>query len=316
MTTSSVASGAPLRAAKTNGGDLTRWEYVSFTAAHVLTACLLAGVSLSGLYKIGRLLGTLEWLIDYKRRRRFVATLQRALGHKLRAGQRRRATREFFMRTRCDKLLYLVFDCIPRDKTMTLLSIGNRSILDEAMAREHGVYLAFSHHGAHHVIAMLMAIKGYKTAGVRDRHEGAIRRYVQDRFDRRYPEFRRMRVLFADSYPRDIYRCFKEGYLLGSTMDVSRVRDPNQKTEEVTIFGEKRLFPSGPIRIAIRCQAPVLQAFIVHEVDFRYRLEIVGMLVDPKEVLDEDSAVAQAMRTYAANVEKYVRASPILLSRV
>ncbi len=46
---------------------------------------------------------------------------------------------------------------------------------------------------------MLLALNGYKTAGVRDRNEGPLRRYVQGRFDRRHPEFQRMRVLFADS---------------------------------------------------------------------------------------------------------------------
>lgn len=311
-TTTSVIS----RARPADPAGLTVWEYVSFTIAHAMTGWLLACLSLSGFYRFGRMFGTLEWLINHKRRGRFSATLQRVLGRVPTAGERRRATREFFVRTRCDKLFYLILDRIPRDKLMALLSIGNQALLDEALARGRGVYLAFSHHGAHHVIAMLMALKGYKTAGVRDRREGAIRRYVQQRFDRVYPEFQRMHVLFADGYPRDIYRCFKDGCLLGSAMDVSRVRDPNQRTEEVAIFGEKRPFLSGPLRIALRCRAPVLQAFIVPEDGFRYRLEIVEILVDPEKVRDEAAAVARAMHTYADNVERHLRASPSLLSRV
>lgn len=295
---------------------LTVWEYVSFTIAHAMIGGLLACVSLSGFYRFGRIFGTLEWLINHKRRGRFSAALQRVSGRVPMARERRRATRDFFVRTRCDKLFYLILDRIPRDKLMALLSISNQALLDESLARGRGVYLAFSHHGAHHVIAMLMALKGYKTAGVRDRREGAIRRYVQQRFDRVYPEFQRMRVLFADGYPRDIYRCFRDGCLLGSAMDVSRVRDPNQRTEQVTIFGEERLFLSGPLRIALRCRAPVLQAFIVPEGGFRYRLEIVEMLVDPEKVRDEAAAVARAMHTYAANVERYLRAFPSLISRV
>ncbi len=303
---------------------LSLWEYVSFTTIHAVAAGLLACLSLSGFYKFGRLFGTLEWLINYKRRRRFGAALERVLGRKPGAKERRRATREFFMRNRCDKLFYMIFDRIPREKAMTLMSIGNQALLDEAVARGRGVYLAMSHHGGLHVIAMLMALKGYKTAGVRDRREGAIRRYVQDRFDRLHPEFQRMRVLFADSYPREIYRCLREGYLLGSAMDVSRVRHSKQKTEEVTMFGEKQPFLSGPLRIAIRCRAPVLQAFVVPEPAFRYRMEIVAALVDPDLLgrdsnlapADEEAAILRALRTYAANVEEYIRASPSLLSRI
>ncbi|MEK7731350.1 MAG: hypothetical protein AAB363_05790, partial [Planctomycetota bacterium] len=79
---------------------------------------------------------------------------------------------------------------------------------------------------------------------------------------------------------------------------------------------ETRPFPSGPLRIAHRCRAPVLQAFVLPENGFRYRLEIVGILIDPDLSTNEDLAVAEAMRTYAMNVERYVRASPSLLTRV
>ncbi len=316
MTGSSAPPTLSSQARGPGGAGLSRWEHISFTVIHAAAACLLAELSLSGFYRFGRIFGTVEWLINYKRRRRFAAAFQRVLGHEPTPKERRRATREFFIHTRCDKMLYLIFDCIERHKAMTLLSIGNQALLDDALARGRGVYLAMSHHGAHHVIAMLLALKGYRTAGVRDRREGALRRYVQERFDRCRPDFPRMRVLFADGYPRDVYRCLQDGYVLGSAMDVSRVRTAHQKTEEVTIFGEKRWFLSGPLRIAIRSGAPVLQAFIIPERNFCYRLEIADVLVDPDTVDDEAGAVPRAMRSYAANVEKYIRASPSLLSRI
>ena len=136
---------------------------------------------------------------------------EHVLGRRPTPRERRRATREYFRRTRCDKLFYLVFDRISRDKAMSLFSIRNRDLLDEAAGRGRGVYVALSHHGPHHIAGMLMALHGYKTAGVRDRQEGGMRRWVQNRFDHLYPEFRRMRVLFSDGYPRDIYRSFRQG---------------------------------------------------------------------------------------------------------
>lgn len=300
----------------TESERLNWWAYTTFTLAHAVSSVLLLLLTLPGLYWFGRVLGTFEWLINYKRRRRFATALRQVLGREATGVERRRWTREYFTRSRCDKLFYLVFDRIPRAKAMTLLSIGNQELLDEALSRGRGVYMAMSHHGALHVVSLLMALRGYKTAGVRDRREGAMRRYIQERFDRRYPEFARMRVLYADSYPREIYRCLSDGFVLGSAMDVSRVRQPNQKTEEVTVFGETRPFPSGPLRIAHRCRAPVLQAFVLPGNGFRYRLEIVEMLIDPELSTNEDLAVAEAMRTYATNVERYVRASPSLLTRV
>ena len=173
-----------------------------------------------------------------------------------------------------------------------------------------------SHHGAHHIAGMLLALRGYKVAGVRDRHEGGLRRYVQDRLDRLYPEFQRMRVLFSDSYPRDIFRCYRDGYAVGSAMDVNRARSAGQKTETVTVFGEERAYLTGPLQMALRCKAPALQAFIVAKSRFRYHLDIVATLIDPETVTDEDAAVSEAMRAYAANIETHLRATPTLITKI
>lgn len=292
------------------------WEWFSFFVIQAVVKGLVTCVSLSGLYRIGRMFGTLEWLLQYKRRRRFGAAMERVLGRRPCRHERRKATREFFARKRCDKLLYLIFDSLPRETAVKLLSIGNQAILDAAVSRGKGVYVAMAHHGAHHVIATLMAFKGFKVAGVRDRHESGLRRYMRSRLARRDPDFPRMRVIFADGFPREIYRCLEDGYLLGSAMDVARVRNLHHKTQPVKIFGEERAFLTGPLRIAIRCGSPVLQAFVIPEKDFRYRLEFVEWLADPEQIEDESHAVAEAMKTYAANVERFVRASPSLLSRV
>ena len=293
------------------------WDALALSGTHRVIGGLLWLLRLGGLYRFGRVFGAIEWCVNHRRRRRFGAALQRILGREPTTVERRKATREFFMRSRCDKLFYLAFDRIPRARALELLSIGNASLLDEAVNRGRGVYLAMSHHGALHVIALLTALRGYKTAGVRDRREGPMRQFIQQRLDRRYPEFQRMRVLFADSYPRDIYRCLRDGYLVGSAMDVTRLRHANQKTEEVILFGEKQLFLSGPLRIAFRCGAPVLQAFVIAEEAFHYRLEIVEMLIDPDRTdADESTAVRQAMQTYAANVESYLRRLPSLMTRI
>lgn len=326
---------------------------------------------------LGQWFGTLEWLINFKRRRKFAKALKVVLGEKYSGSARRRWTRDYFMRSRCDKMFYMILDCLDRKKAESLFTITNRDLLDKILARGKGVHLAMSHHGPHHVAGMLLALCGYKAAAVRDRKEGGLRRYVQNRFDKLYPEFKRLRVLFADSYPREIYRCFQEGYIVGSAMDVSRVRKSHQKSEEFTIFGQPRPIVSGPFHIAYRRGAPVVQAFMIPEDNFRYRFELVEVLLDPtkdfhaventaikhasetsnnagassatnatsvskvagatgvvgdakvseptkvagpsKSSADEtheDIAVRQAMTRYAANIEKYVRQTPSLITRL
>jgi len=305
-----------LRNSETVQRPLSRWERTSFALTHAATSGLLLVLGLRGLYRFGQAFGTLEWLINYKRRRRFARALKRVWGRKPTTAERRFHTRRFFMRARCDKLFYLIFDRIPRDQAASLLTFSDRSAVDEALAGGRGVYIAMSHHGAQHVLAMFFALLGYPSAGVRDRKESALRRYVQRRFDEKYPEFGRMRVLYSDSYPREIFRCFEEGYVVGSAMDVSRVRLDHQKTHEVTIFGEQTQFLSGPLRVAMRCKTPVLQVFVHSQPGFRYRLDIVEKLYDPALDEQNDQVLDRAMHAYAKNVERCIQETPSQLSRV
>jgi len=295
---------------------LSTWQRVSFSTTHAMVRGLLALLGLRGMYRLGRAFGTMEWLINYKRRQRFRRALEVVSDPNAPPSDSRGITRTHFMQTRCDKLFYLMFDCIPRERAMSLFTTTNREWLDTGLADGHGVYVALSHHGAHHVAAMFMALHGYKVAGVRDRHEGGIRRYVQDRFDRRYPEFNRMRVLYADSYPRDVFRCLQDGYVLGSAMDISRIRNEHQKTVELTMFGETRPFLTGPLKVAVRCRALVVQAFIIPEPDFCYRMELVQRLIEPDHVDNEELVLDEALKTYARNIETRVRAMPALLTRL
>ena len=295
---------------------LTRWEKLSFGLAHQTVALLLAVLGLEGLYRFGRAFGTIEWLINFKRRRRVRRALEEVMEAPS-ARPRRRYTREHFAQTRCDKLFYLVFDRLPRETALACLSFPGQEIAEKALSHGRGIYAALSHHGPLHVTSMLFALRGYKLAGVRDRREGAIRRYIQGLYDRKYPEFGRMRVLYADSFPRDIYRCLQDGFVLGSAMDVSRVRDSRQRHHEVTMFGKTQIILSGPLRIAMRCKSPVFQAFILPEPGFRYSLQIEELL-DPSK-LDEselETALEAAVRRYAANVEEYIRKAPHLLTRI
>lgn len=313
---STIVSNVAARHSAPKATSLRVWQRISFAIAHAGVRLLMVCLSLKGLYRFGRMFGSIEYLINYKRRRRFHRMLQPVLADAVSPAERRRFACEFFRQRRCDKLFYLVFDCIPKDTARSLLSIGNRPILDDAVARGRGVQVATAHHGPVHVMGLLLSVNGYKVAGVREPHEGAMRKYVQERFDRLYPEFRQVRILSSESFPRDILRTLKEGYLIGSSMDVAGVDDPNKKTEEVTIFGQRRRFLSGPLWIALRCGAPVVQVFILPGKDFRYRLEVVGQLLDPDAAPDRDRAVRDAMTLYAANIERYVRETPHLISRI
>ena len=66
--------------------------------------------SLRGLYWLGLVFGTCEWMVDYKRRRRVRQRVGEIFAGQEDAPRAGYVVRRQFMRARCDKLLYLIFD--------------------------------------------------------------------------------------------------------------------------------------------------------------------------------------------------------------
>jgi lauroyl/myristoyl acyltransferase len=227
----------------------------------------------------------------------------------------RRACLLHFTRTRCDKLFYLIFDKLPREKILNRIRFHNRHIIDDALARNSGAYVCLSHVGSHHVCSLLMALLGYKVAGVRDRNEAPLRRYVQRKYEETFPEFRDIRMLFADTYPRDIYRVFQQNYILGSALDVGRHRGGHLRTTTVTMFDQKREFLTGTMQIALRCKAPVIQGFVVSKKNFYFHLVAHGPLVDPDDPRDEAHILQEVMQLYADNIADHIREYPCHISK-
>ena len=189
--------------------------------------------------------------------------------------------------------------------------------LDRALARGKGVVIVLGHSGPHHVALLLMALMQYRLVGIRDRKEGALRRYVQEQLAKSFPEFGAVRMFFSDAYPRELYRALQDEYILCGALDVSRDRGAQSSTSRVRIFGREQDFVNGAMKIALRCGAPVLQGFIVARRDFYFRLTVTEPLIDPETVgQDEQAAIDAAMQKYADNVEQHVQRYPCQLSRI
>jgi KDO2-lipid IV(A) lauroyltransferase len=274
--------------------------------------------SLKGLYLLGRWFGTVEHLVNFKRRARYRRELRRIFPEGIPPVRARQVTREYFRRTRCDKMLYVIFDRLPKEKILRRIKFHGREHLDEALRRGRGIYVMLSHHGSHHVAGLLMALLGYQCAGVRDRNEGASRIYAQQKYAATFPEFAAIRLLYADSFPREIYRCFRANYVVASALDVSRVRGATLKTCPVRIFGEQREFLTGTLQIALRCEATIAQAFVVSRPNFYFRLIVRPPLhISNGEPQTEDpQRISELMQRYADGIEAHVREHPDHLSRV
>lgn len=324
----SAAPGAPpvertksLRPQPDNERRLGWYDRAKFAAVRFFLWAWVQVFSLSGLYWFGRWFGTIEYLINFKRRARYSKELKRIFPEGLSRRREAQIIRSYFRRTRCDKLLYLIFDRLPREKILRRIRFHGKEHLDAALARGKGVFVMLSHNGSHHVAGLLMALQGYKCAGVRDRNEGPLRVYIQQKYAESFPEFAAIRVLYADSFPRDIYRCFNENRVLGAALDVGRIRGLTLKTCPVTMYGEQREFLTGTLQIALRCGASIVQGFVASRPNFYFRLIANPPLFMPEgdakpSELESPERVAAIMQQYADGIAEHVREYPDHISRI
>jgi KDO2-lipid IV(A) lauroyltransferase len=317
MESSATAIGSPAAQAVE---EKARVSWVTRTKYGLIRGFLTGWVwcfGLTGLYRFGRFCATYEWLIIFKLRRRYRERLMAISGgQEFDRRQLRRLTRAWFVRQRCDKLFYLIFDRIPKEQILERIEFLGREHIDAGLARGRGVYGAMPHLGTHHIAGVLMAIMGYKVAGVRDRKEGKLRLHMQQIFADRYPEVAAIRIFFADDYPRDLFRCFRDNYILGTALDVDRERAPHQRRQKVRIFGQEREWLTGTLQIALRCKATIIPSFWVSLPDYHFQLIAHEPLVDPDVARDEPEVVAEAMQHYAEKIEAHIRAHPDHISKV
>lgn len=267
---------------------------------------------LSGLYRMGRFFGVLEYLCDYRRRGRVHRKLISLFGDDMSPARRRAVTRRYFCRVRCDKMFYTIMDRIPRGKLLNRIKIRNGHYVDEGLSRGKGVYVALCHYGSHHVAGLMMALRGYKLAGVRDPKESHVRRYIQERYRETFPEVAAMKLVYASSFPRVIYRHMQSNAIVASLLDVDRNRGENTKTHTVTFFGQERQWLTGPVQMAIRCGATIIQGFVVSRKNFYYQLFAIPPLYEPVAgtTVDEEKIIPEVLQKYATAVEQFVREHP------
>lgn len=295
---------------------LSPWESFSFAVIHAAASVLLFVLTLRGLYAFGYVFGSIEYLVNRSRRRRFARKLSAILERTPTGRERRKWTHAFFVRTRCDKLFYLIMDRLSSEKIASLIHMENESLLRSTLDRGRGILVCLQHLGSHHIGGTLLAFQGFKIAGVRDLNESASRRFMQQRWERNYPQLRTIKWGYANTFPREIYRWYQQGYLVGAAIDPVRVRDPKQKAAWLEVFGERRPFLTGPLHIALRCEAPVLHGWVEPLSGFRYRIVIAGLLIDPETMDDTERSIDTAIDEYAATLVQTLKRCPSLVSRL
>ncbi len=292
---------------------LSTWERWTFELTRAVVFCLAKVLSLSGLYALCHSFGTMEWLIDFKRRARVNEQVRQILGDRAGPRQIRAATKRQFIRMRCDKTFFLIFDMFDTPRLLQQFSITPPDIIDDALKQGRGVYLVLSHLGHQHLAFQFLRIQGYKMVAVREAKMGAVWRYTRNKREQKGLPV--IEYFYTDTFPRNIYRKFEDNYIVGSLIDAQPRHSVHRRSAEVVLFGKPRRLLTGPLHIALKSGAPIVQAFAISRPGFRYAIELLGPLNDPSDERPSNEIVSDAVQRYAKNLETFARRHPCHVSR-
>ena len=166
--------------------------------------------------------------------------------------------------------------------------------LDRAMARGHGVVVVSAHLGHWERAGMALARLGYPIKALAVRHRDPA---VEGFFDERR-RHHGLGIIHLDGSLRECYRHLGSGGVLGVNAD----RLYGEGGVPVRFLDRTVRFPQGPARIAARCDAPVVTAFMTMEAQDRLCLRI------GEELPGHDTAATT--EAFARRFERMVREHP------
>jgi lauroyl/myristoyl acyltransferase len=269
---------------------------------------------LDGLYKFGVFFGTCEYLLQYKKRKRMYIRLAELFGKPLPIKQAREICRKQMCRIRCDKMIYTIMDRINRQALLDRFTIEGQEYMDQAIKHGKGTFFMFSHQGSHHLGGILLTLSGYPIIGLRDPNESPLRIYIQEQYEKSFPEFRDLQIMPSDSFARSFFKAFRENKIVAAAMDIWRDRG-NVRTVKVKFFGQEREIMSGMTHIALKSQAAILVGFVLSMPNYNFKVIFQPWLNDPQTDTESEETIVRVMQEYAGIIENHVKKYPDHISK-
>lgn len=190
--------------------------------------------------------------------------------------------------------------------------------LDQAMMRKKGVILLLSHFGNNEIIMPALGHRGYKINQIADRHppqdvKSAARRTSFMRIKSMSLRLKRQTTLPCKFIPargsaREAIMALRRNEILMVTGDGRIGKD----YIEIPFLNSRARFLTGPIKLGIKYEAPILPVFTLRDRKNVNQIfigeEISG---DENRFMDEEIRVRNSLTKYVLLLEDYVRAHPV-----
>jgi len=188
------------------------------------------------------------------------------------------------------------------------------SYIDESLKQGKGAMLVFAHFGANQMIMPAIGYRGYKmsqmsappTVWVEKLHNKKFSSMGKRALDIRWKQELSLPVTHINIFGslKAVFACLKRNEILGIAIDGGG----GKSRVAVNFLGEKALFSTGAIEIAMRTGCVVLPVFMIKGRNGRHRMIIEPPLKIIKE--NKEDAVIKNITAFAKRLEEYVLTYP------
>jgi len=208
-----------------------------------------------------------------------------------------------------NNLEFIQYPSITPSNLSHYVSIRGREILDRELAKNRGIVLLTGHFGAKQMLQVALGHSGYTVNQlIYHMSQGElthIQKKVSQKHRKRIEEKIPTNFIQADGFPRKLYRCLKKREILIIAGDGNGIKERmGSSYHPFPYLGQRMLFPTAPISLAMRTGASVVPAFVVRD---KYHQQIII-----EEPINLNIDYSEAVQAYAQILEKYVTEFPHL----
>lgn len=270
--------------------------YITLKAAGPFIRALPLEVS----FFLGRRLGDLFYVLDFKHKAIVYANLKKALAKKLSPIQIRRLTRGFYQNL-CQSIVEIfLIPLIDQEYIKKYISIESIHYIEDAFKRGKGIILLGVHSGSWEISNIVCANLGFP-------FRLFVRGQEHPRLEGLLNQYRRQkgcRFIQRENQLRELISAFKNNEAIGMTADQG-----GKSGLAVNFFGQTAAMPTGAIRLALKYGIPLIPVFYTR----RHGPYIKIILKPPLEIKTTDNReqdVAQNLERVVGIFEELIRRYP------
>ncbi len=256
---------------------------------------------------LGSVCGAFLYFFDGKHRLEVYQNLKSAFGSSIGNQQIQRWTRKFFINLGLGVVEFLRMPKINPDFVHKFVTVENREIVDQALARGKGLIMMTVHSGNWELPSPAIRLFGYPCSVIY-KEQGrmhAFNKLIYQYRQKAYTACGGIHMFERGVGARQLTEALRRNEIIGMVVDQG-----GKEGEPVSFFGKQTRFSAGGVRLALATGAAICIGVIRRENGINHRLILEPRIIECPLTGDKKNDVRRGLAAIAAGFERLISEKP------